>query len=248
MPSAVVVRNLSKRYGGVEAVRGASFEVGKGEIFGLLGPNGAGKTTSLECLTGLREPDSGELIVNGLDVCVQPRAARERIGVVLQGNALPDQITPREALQLFGSFYGEHVAPGELLERFALQEKADARFFTLSAGQRQRLALALAFVNRPGLVVLDEPTAGLDPQGRRELHAEILRMKREGHTVLLSTHYLEEAEQLCDRIAIMSQGRIVAEGTLGELTARHGAPQRTTFEEIFLHLTQEPASARNPAS
>ena len=230
MSPAVVVRHLSKRYGRVEAVRAVNFEIGEGEIFGLLGPNGAGKTTTLECLCGLREPDAGELSVCGIDVRRAPQAAKEKIGVALQSSALPDKITPREALRLFGSFYRERVAPAILIERFALGEKADASFETLSGGQRQRLALALAVVNRPGLVLLDEPTLGLDPQARRDLHAEILRMKRDGHTVLLSTHNLEEAELLCDRIAIVVRGEVVALGTPRELIARSSARQTVTIE------------------
>ena len=232
MAATVSVHNLSKRYGAVEAVRGVSFEIGAGEVFGLLGPNGAGKTTTLECLVGLREPDAGELTVAGIDVRREPRAAKEKIGVALQSTALPDKITPREALKLFGSFYRERVEPAMLLERFALMEKADARFDTLSGGQRQRLALALAFVNRPQLVLLDEPTTGLDPQSRHELHGEIARMKREGYTVLLSTHYLEEAEQLCDRIAIIDEGRVVAIGAPWELIARASVRQAVTLVSV----------------
>jgi ABC-2 type transport system ATP-binding protein len=229
MPAQVIVRDLSKRYGGVEAVRGVSFTIEAGEIFGLLGPNGAGKTTTIECLVGLREPDAGELQVCGLDVRKEPRAVKQKIGVALQSTALQDKITPREALRLFGSFYRERVAPEALLERFALTEKADARFDTLSGGQRQRLALALAFVNKPELVLLDEPTTGLDPQARRELHAEILKMKQDGHTVLLTTHYLEEAEQLCDRIAIIDAGRVIAVGTPRELIAQSSGKQTVTL-------------------
>jgi ABC-2 type transport system ATP-binding protein len=224
---------LWKSYGNVEAVRGVSFEIAAGEIFGLLGSNGAGKTTTLECLIGLREPDRGELEVCGLDARTQPREVKQRIGVALQSTALQDQITPREALGLFGSFYRERVAPAALLERFALTEKADARFATLSGGQRQRLALALAFVNRPDVVFLDEPTTGLDPQARRELHGEIARMKDDGHTVLLTTHYLEEAEQLCDRIAIIDRGRVAATGTPRELIAGS-----TALQSVSLVTTQ----------
>ncbi|MEY4939555.1 MAG: hypothetical protein RIQ93_1290, partial [Verrucomicrobiota bacterium] len=229
MPAKVVVRDLKKRYGPVEAVRGASFEIEAGEIFGLLGPNGAGKTTTLECLIGLREPDSGELQVCGLDARRQAAAVKQRIGVALQSTALQDKITPREALRLFGSFYEKPAAPAGLLERFGLGEKADASFDTLSGGQRQRLALALAFVNQPELVLLDEPTTGLDPQSRRELHAEIARLKHEGYTVLLTTHYLDEAEALCDRIAIIDQGRVVAEGTPRDLIAKSSATQAVTL-------------------
>jgi ABC-2 type transport system ATP-binding protein len=244
-PSAqVVVRGLTKRYGGVEALREASFEIARGEIFGLLGPNGAGKTTALECLVGLREPDGGEISIGDVDVRRNPQEARQKIGVALQSTALQDKITPREALTLFGAFYRERAAPGALLERFALLDKADAPFDSLSGGQKQRLALALAFVNRPHLVLLDEPTTGLDPHARRELHAEIVRMKNEGHTVLLTTHYLEEAEQLCDRIAILHEGRVIATGAPRELIARSSALQSVTLvtsqplgEETWLRLS-----------
>ena len=229
MSAKVIVRDLSKRYGGVEAVRGVSFAIEAGEIFGLLGPNGAGKTTTLECLVGLREADAGELAVCGLDARKQPREVKQRIGVALQSTALPDKITPREALKLFGAFYRKRAEPAALLARFALTEKADARFDTLSGGQRQRLALALAFVNQPELVLLDEPTTGLDPGARRELHAEILQMKRDGHTVLLTTHYLDEAEQLCDRIAIIDRGRVIATGAPRELIAQSSGSQSVTL-------------------
>ena len=229
MPAKVIVRDLSKRYGGVEAVRGVSFAIEAGEIFGLLGPNGAGKTTTIECLVGLREADAGTLEVCGLDARREPRAVKQKIGVALQSTALQDKITPREALALFGAFYRERATPASLLERFSLADKADARFDTLSGGQRQRLALALAFVNKPELVLLDEPTTGLDPHARRELHAEILRMKQDGHTVLLTTHYLEEAEQLCDRIAIIDGGRVIATGTPRELIAQSSAHQTVTL-------------------
>lgn len=229
MPAKVIVRDLSKRYGGVEAVRGVSFAIEAGEIFGLLGPNGAGKTTTLECLVGLREADAGALEVCGLDARKQPGEVKQRIGVALQSTALQDKITPREALKLFGAFYRKRAEPAALLARFALTEKADARFDTLSGGQRQRLALALAFVNQPELVLLDEPTTGLDPAARRELHAEILQMKRDGHTVLLTTHYLDEAEQLCDRIAIIDRGRVIATGAPRELIAQSSASQSVTL-------------------
>jgi ABC-2 type transport system ATP-binding protein len=220
MAGTVVVRGLRKRYGGVAAVDGVSFDVSAGEIFGLIGPNGAGKTTTVECLVGLRVPDEGSIELCGIDARARPREVKRRIGASLQTTALQDTITPREALQLFASFYPAAADPSGLLDRFALGDKADAAFETLSGGQRQRLALALAFVNRPEVVLLDEPTAGLDPQSRRELHGEIARMKREGHTVLLTTHDLDEAEQLCDRIAIISHGRLIASGTPRDLIAR----------------------------
>ena len=215
----VTVQNLKKRYGSIEAARGVSFEIRDGEIFGLIGPNGAGKTTTVECIIGLREPDEGEIEVCGIDARRRPRAVKERIGAALQTTAFQDKISPREALALFGAFYHQQAEPSALLERFALLEKADAPFDTLSGGQRQRLALAVAFVNKPELVFLDEPTAGLDPHSRRELHGEIVRMKRDGATVFLTTHYLNEAEALCDRIAIIDRGQIVAAGTPGELVA-----------------------------
>jgi ABC-2 type transport system ATP-binding protein len=221
----VAVENLQKSFGPKIALTGVNWTIPRGQISGLLGPNGAGKTTTLECLIGLREADAGELLVCGIDARKEPREARQRIGVALQSTALQDKITPREALRMFGAFYRERAEPAVLLERFALGEKADAAFDTLSGGQRQRLALALAFVNRPQLVLLDEPTTGLDPQARRELHAEILRMKRDGHTVLLTTHYLDEAEELCDRIAIIDGGRVVATGRPRELIAQSSALQ-----------------------
>lgn len=229
MAAHVVVRELRKSYARKEAVRGVSFEIQPGEIFALLGPNGAGKTTTVECIIGLREPDGGELEVCGLDARRHPREVKQRIGVALQSTSLQDKITPREALRLFGSFYRERLAPEALLERFALTEKADARFETLSGGQRQRLALALAFVNRPQLVFLDEPTTGLDPQSRRELHGAIRRMKQDGHTVVFTTHYLDEAEQLCDRVAIIDHGRIVATGAPRELIAQAQGLQAVTL-------------------
>lgn len=229
MSPKVIVRDLRKRYGGVEAARGVSFEIQSGEIFGLLGSNGAGKTTTLECVLGLREPDSGTIEVCGIDARKDPREVKERVGAALQSTALQDKLTAREALALFGTLYRQSVPPAELISRFGLEEKADAPFESLSGGQRQRLALALAFVNRPELVFLDEPTTGLDPQSRRELHAEILRMKAEGHTVLLTTHYLEEAELLCDRIAIIEQGRVVATGSPRELIGQSSALQTVTL-------------------
>jgi ABC-2 type transport system ATP-binding protein len=223
MPPKVIVRDLKKRYGAVEAARGISFDVEAGEIFGLIGPNGAGKTTTVECVVGLREPDEGTIEVCGVDARRQPREAKQKIGAALQTTSLQDKITPREALALFGSFYRLRVPPGALLERFGLIEKADAPFDTLSGGQRQRLALALAFVNRPELVLLDEPTTGLDAQARRDLHGEIGRMKQDGHTVLLTTHDIDEAEALCDRLAVIDKGRIVAIGETREIVSRSSA-------------------------
>ncbi|HET7217295.1 MAG TPA: ABC transporter ATP-binding protein [Vicinamibacterales bacterium] len=215
----VSVRDLHKRYDGVHAARGVSFEIREGEIFGLIGPNGAGKTTTVECVIGLREPDSGDIEVCGIDARRRPQEMKQKIGAALQTTALQEKITPREALALFGSFYRDRTPPEVLLEKFGIAEKADMPFDTLSGGQRQRLALALAFVNKPELVFLDEPTAGLDPHSRHDLHEAIRRMKHDGHTVLLTTHYLDEAEALCDRVAIIDQGRIVATGAPRDLAS-----------------------------
>jgi ABC-2 type transport system ATP-binding protein len=225
----VAVHDLRKRYGAVEAVRGVSFHVTEGEILGLLGPNGAGKTTTVECVIGLREPDSGSIEISGIDARRRPRDVKQKIGAALQTTALQDKITPREAVELFGSFYEHREKPDVLLERFALVDKGYAPFDTLSGGQRQRLALALAFVNKPEIVFLDEPTAGLDPQSRRELHTQIARMRSEGHTILLTTHDLDEAQQLCDRVAIIDHGRIVAAGTPRELMAQSRSAQSVSI-------------------
>ena len=197
-----------------------SFDVGAGDVFGLLGANGAGKTTTLECVIGLRDADGGDVTVCGIDARRHPRDVKRRIGAALQDTALQGRITPREAIGLFGALHGKAGVGDRLLHRFGLDEKADAAFDTLSGGQRQRLALALAFVNAPDAVFLDEPTAGLDAHARRELQAEIARMRGDGCAVLLSTHDMDEAQQLCDSVAIMHRGRIVAVGSPGDLIAK----------------------------
>ena len=225
----IVVKNLMKRYAGVEAVRGVSFDVEAGEIFGLLGPNGAGKTTTLECVIGLRLPDTGSIEVCGVDAVAEPRRVKQMIGAQLQSTALQDKVTPRKALRLFTSFFEKHAEVNHLIDRFALAEKADEPFDTLSGGQKQRLGLALAFVNEPRVVFLDEPTTGLDPQSRRDLHDSIRQIRAEGRSVLLTTHYLEEAEQLCDRIAIVDHGRLIASGTPSELIGRAALKPRLRF-------------------
>lgn len=230
MIGTVRVRDLRKRYGATEAVRGIDLDVTEAEIFGLIGPNGAGKTTAVECILGLREPDAGIVELCGIDARRHPRSAKQYIGAALQTTSLQDAITPREALVLFASFYRAAARPEQLLDRFALTDKADARFDTLSGGQRQRLALALAFVNSPRLVFLDEPTSGLDPHARRELHVEIRRMKDEGHTVVMTTHDLEEAATLCDRIAVIDGGALIATGTPAQLMTPSGARPLVSFE------------------
>jgi len=220
MTLKVDVRNLSKAYGPLQAVANVSFQVAAGEVFGLLGPNGAGKTTTLESLLGLIEPDAGEIEICAIDARRRPAAAKAKIGAILQSTGLQDKITPREAMYLFAGLYGCRGDSTALLTRFGLASTADAAFDTLSGGQKQRLALAVAFVNDPEVIILDEPTASLDPQMRRKLHDHIRRMRAEGRTVLLSTHDMEEAEQLCDRVAVLARGRIVAQGRPAEMIAR----------------------------
>jgi ABC-2 type transport system ATP-binding protein len=228
MTAALDLRDLRKSYGAHSALAGVTFQVAAGEIFGLLGPNGAGKTTAIECILGLRNPDSGSIAIAGIDAIACPEQIKQIVGAQLQATALQDKITPRQALKFFGSFYPNPVGASELIDRFGLTEKADAYFDTLSTGQRQRLALALSFVNSPSLLFLDEPTAGLDPQSRRDLHGDIRRLKADGRTVILCTHYIEEAHELCDRIAILNAGRIVAEGKPDDLIAAANLPQAIT--------------------
>jgi len=223
---ALSVRELKKRYDSIEAVRGISFDVAAGEIFGLIGPNGAGKTTTLECVLGLCVPDTGSIVVRGMDIRKRGSDVKAIVGAQLQTFGLPDAMTPRQALRLCASFYRRAARPEELIERFRLTEKADARYASLSGGQRQRLALALAFVNEPEIVVLDEPTAGLDPPARRDLHELIAAQRQRGRTILFSTHYLEEARSLCDRIAIIDRGVLIAMDVPDVLIARSGSPPR----------------------
>ena len=227
--AVVSVAELHKAYGPLKAVDGVSFSVQRAEIFGLLGPNGAGKTTTIEILEGLRKPDHGAARVLGIDVVRQPGALKERIGVQLQSASLYPDLTVRELIELFGSFYVRSVPVGALIEQLGLEERADARSKELSGGQRQRLSIALALVNDPELIFLDEPTTGLDPQGRRSLWERIVELRGEGRTVLLTTHYMEEAEELCDRVAIMDHGRILEMGTVGELIGRHFSQRTVRF-------------------
>jgi ABC-2 type transport system ATP-binding protein len=240
---AIRVRGLQKRYGTTVAVSDVSFEVAAGEIFGLLGPNGAGKTTTIECLLGLRVPDAGLLEVDGIDVQEAPAAARQRIGAALQSTALPEKMTPREALTLFGAFYPRRIPAVALLQRFTLTDKADAAFDRLSGGQQQRLALALAFVNDPKVVVLDEPTAGLDVRARREFQDLVRAVRGTGVTVLLATHDLHEAEMLCDRVAVIARGTTVAIGAPRDLGKREAVPRiylRATAPFELAHLEALP--------
>lgn len=218
--TAIFVRGLTKNYGDVAAVRGIDFEVRVGEIFGLLGPNGAGKTTTVEILEGIRERTEGDVRVLGRDPQLQARALKDRIGVCLQATNLPDKITVGEALKLFASFYSRNVNGTGLLDRLQLAGKRDTWYSKLSGGQKQRLALALALINDPQLLFLDEPTTGLDAQVRLEIHTLIEELRSGRRTILLTTHYIEEAERLCDRVAIIDEGRIIAYGTPREIRAR----------------------------
>jgi ABC-2 type transport system ATP-binding protein len=220
------VENLVKRYGDLEAVRGVSFSVEEGEVFGLLGPNGAGKTSTVEVLEGLRTRDGGNVSVCGLDPQQDEQALKHEIGAALQSTALPDKLRVMEALRLFASFYKRRRNPEELLERFGLKEKRTAYYNQLSGGQKQRLALAMALVNDPKLLFFDEPTAGLDPQVRREIYDIIEELRREKKTILMTTHYIEEAERLCDRVAIIDHGHVIALGTPRELKSRAGGTTR----------------------
>ena len=220
MPAAISVQGLTKSYGDFAAVRGIDFEVCEGEVFGLLGPNGAGKTTTVEILEGLRLRSGGVVSVLGRDPGVEVRSLKDNIGVCLQATNLPEKITVKEALVLFGAFYTRNADADKLLQRLQLWEKRNQQYAQLSGGQKQRLALALALINEPQLVFLDEPTTGLDPQVRLEIHTLIEEMRAARKTILLTTHYIEEAERLCDRVAIVDEGKIIAIGTPAQLIAQ----------------------------
>ena len=215
-----MVEDLVKRYGDVVAVDHLSFSVKGGEIFGLLGPNGAGKTTTLEIVEGLQRADSGKVSVLGLDVATKGREVKTRTGVQLQASSYYEYLTLREILSLLGSFYPRRLSPSELLERVALGDKAARRVRQLSGGEQQRFALAASLVNDPELVILDEPTTGLDPVSRRDLWALVRQVRDGGATVIVTTHYMEEAEEMCDRVAIINHGRLLACGAPRELVSR----------------------------
>jgi ABC-2 type transport system ATP-binding protein len=229
--SAIRCRDLIKRYGTVLAVAGLDLTVETGECFGLLGPNGAGKTTCIEILEGLTVPDAGAVEVLGRSWADGPgaRALRERLGIQLQETQLADKLTVEETLRLFRSFYRRSRTVDEVLRVVELEEKRRAWVSTLSGGQKQRLSVACALVSRPELLFLDEPTTGLDPQSRRQLWEVVGRFRAAGGTVLLTTHYMEEAERLCDRVAIMDRGRIIAQGSPAGLIASLGAEHMVEF-------------------
>ena len=228
MENPIQVEALTKSYGSFPAVKGIDFEVRAGEVFGMLGPNGAGKTTTVEILEGLRTRSGGRVSVLGCDPEVQTRELKDRVGVCLQASNLQEKLKVCEAVELFGAFYTRTVDGAQLLKRLQLWEKRDTAYAKLSGGQKQRLALALALLNDPQVLFLDEPSAGLDPQARHEIHELVLALRREQRTILMTTHYIEEAEKLCDRVAIVDEGRIVAIGTPREIQ-----------EKVLAHSTIE---------
>jgi len=241
----VEVKGLRKSFGKVNAVRGISFEVYRGEIFGLLGPNGAGKTTTLEILEGLTNPDGGEAAVVGFDVVKAPDSVKAHIGIQLQSSAFFPRLKLSEMLSLYGRLYGLKVDPRELLQKVDLEDKAGAYFHQLSGGQKQRFSIAVGLVNKPDLVFLDEPTTGLDPAARRALWNLIKELQRDGQSIIMTTHYMEEAEELCDRIGIMDQGDIIAldtsENLINGLLKRGFKSTRpireATLEDVFIDMT-----------
>jgi ABC-2 type transport system ATP-binding protein len=241
----VTVRDLRRRYGETLAVAGISFEVQQGEVFALLGPNGAGKTTTVEILEGLRTADAGSVIVAGVDVTKDPAGVKSRIGVQLQQSAFPENFLAHELVELFALFYDRKVDSYALLRAVGLEEKKDQKSEKLTGGQKQRLSIAIALVNEPQVLFLDEPTTGLDPQARRNLWELIREIQRRGTTVFLTTHYLDEAEVLCDRVAIMDAGKIIAldspralvTALLGRGFSKPQVQQQANLEDVFLDLT-----------
>src|SRR5580693_2250363 len=239
--SAISVQGLKKSYGEVHAVKGIDFEIQTGEVFGLLGPNGAGKTTTVEILEGLRARSGGQVAVLGFDPDTQRQRLKDRIGVCLQATNLPEKIRVHEAMDVFASFYSRNVNLDQLLKRLQLEEKRNAFYGTLSGGQKQRLALALALVNDPQLIFLDEPTTGLDPQVRAEIHSLLEELKKEHRTILMTTHYIEEAERLCDRVAIVDEGKIIALDTPSRLQ------QKSRHASSIVVTCAKPVPASRPA-
>jgi ABC-2 type transport system ATP-binding protein len=253
MTSAIIeVKDLTKRYGKQTVVDGISFSVQEGEIFGILGPNGAGKTTTVESIAGLRRPDSGTISVLGLDPQRDKAALREQLGIQLQASELPEQIKVWEALQLYSSFYQNPADWGQLLSELGLADKRNAPYRKLSGGQKQRLSIALALIGNPKVAILDELTTGLDPQARRDTWQLVEQLRAMGVTVLLVTHFMEEAERLCDRLALIDAGRVVALDTPAAIIARVDARQRVQFrppvqfdDRIFAHIPEVRTVTRN---
>jgi ABC-2 type transport system ATP-binding protein len=241
----VEVTNLQKSYGHQNVVKGISFDVAEGEIFGILGPNGAGKTTTLEMIEALRPIDDGEVVLDGLNVQERPQRVKQIIGIQLQSSSFYDKMSLVELLGMFASFYGSNIDPLELLREVELEDKATSYVEKLSGGQKQRFSIATALVNNPRVLFLDEPTTGLDPQARRHLWDLIKNIKKKGITVILTTHYMEEAELLCDRVAVMDKGEIIALDTPRKLVKnlldrgfkKDVVVQQATLEDVFIDLT-----------
>lgn len=245
MGKIITVEHLSKSYGNFEAVKVISFEVEEGEIFGLLGPNGAGKSTTLEIMETLREKSSGKVVIDGFDLDKQPHEIKKVIGVQLQTSGFYPGLNLKELVEMFAGLYNEKVNPFELLEQVNLQDKAKAKYKELSGGQKQRFSIATTLINKPRIVFLDEPTTGLDPQARRNLWDLVKRIRQEGATVIITTHYMDEAEVLCDRVAIMDAGKIIAidspDALIDHLVAsgfeRPKEMKKANLEDVFIHLT-----------
>ncbi|SFG31744.1 ABC-2 type transport system ATP-binding protein [Halobacillus alkaliphilus] len=238
------VEKLVKKYGNMTAVNGVEFNVSAGEVFGLLGPNGAGKTTTIEMLVGLRKPDSGTATLSGFDIRNQIDKVKEVIGIQLQSTSLFELLTVQEIMQMYASFYPSHVSISELIDEMLLTEKKKDRIKGLSGGQKQRLAIALAIIHDPDIIFLDEPTTGLDPQARRTLWDIIEKLKDRGKTIVLSTHYMDEAHVLCDRIGIMDQGNLIALDTPSRLVKELQSDSAIEFtlpaeeDDTFIHQLQ----------
>jgi ABC-2 type transport system ATP-binding protein len=241
----ISVKNLVKNYGNFQAVQGVSFDVYEGEIFGLLGPNGAGKSTTLEIIETLREKTSGEVVVNGLDLDRQPNEIKKIIGVQLQTSGYYPGLNLLQLIELFCGLYNREVKPMELLEMVNLKDKAKAKFKELSGGQKQRFSVATTLINDPRIIFLDEPTTGLDPQARRSLWELVKSIRERGTTVIITTHYMDEAEYLCDRVAIIDSGKIVAMEAPGKLIdnlvdtgfERTKEVKKANLEDVFISLT-----------
>jgi len=245
MGKIITVDHLSKSYGSFEAVKGISFNVEEGEIFGLLGPNGAGKSTTLEIMETLREKSSGKVVIDGFDLDKDPNEIKKIIGVQLQTSGYYPGLNLRELIEMFAGLYNQKVNPVELLELVNLQDKIKSKVKELSGGQKQRFSIATTLINKPRIVFLDEPTTGLDPQARRNLWDLVKRIRQEGVTVIITTHYMDEAEVLCDRVAIMDEGKIIAidspDALIDHLVAsgfeRPREMKKANLEDVFIQLT-----------
>lgn len=241
----ILVNNLHKKYGDFEAVRGISFEVMEGEIFGLLGPNGAGKSTTLEIMETLRTKTSGKVTIKGFDLDQQPNEIKKIIGVQLQTSGFYPNLNLTELIHLFAGLYNRMADPMELLDKVNLRDKAKAKYKELSGGQKQRFSIATTLINQPQIIFLDEPTTGLDPQARRNLWELIRDIRRQGTTIIITTHYMDEAEVLCDRVAIIDQGKIIALAQPGQLIddllaggfEKAGETRKANLEDVFIHMT-----------